>query len=292
MERSDNPSVTSEVLAVANSLPDAQLRSIVEGVLEWLDGPHLKFFVDEASELVIRMLELGDIADALVATNSLLEVVPDPRAADKAAKGDFPFGLRPEAAARLSDWNYERVLEAIVEPLVDYAGLEGLRALSTLLATAQRLSRWEDDDSQDYSYVWRPAIEDHEQNSGRSIRDALVAATRDAALRLARQGPDQLVQVVTDLEGGTLIERRMLILYVVSSVGADESMISRFVSDRRLFEDHHVRHEYSRLLEQRFGDASADARANVIGWVYEGPDLDAYRSRAVTLDGETRPMTR
>jgi len=219
-----------------------------------------------------------------VATNSLLEVVPDSRAPDKAAKGDFPFRLRPEAAARLSDWNYERVLEAIVEPLVDHAGIEALRTLSTLLATAQRLSRW-DDDSQDYSHIWRPAIEDHEQNSGRGVRDTIVAATRDAALRLARQGPDQFAQVLTELEGGSVVERRILI-FVINSVGADESLISRFVGDRGLFEDHQVRHEYSQLLEQRFGDASGEARANVVRWIQEGPDVDAYRSRAITLDGE------
>lgn len=71
--------------------------------------------------------------------------------------------LPPEPRAPSELWLYEEVLKRDIPDLTDAAGLAALDELCKVLETAIRLSRSRpaEEDSQDYSYIWRPAIEEH-----------------------------------------------------------------------------------------------------------------------------------
>ena len=104
-------------------------------------------------------------------------------------------------------WHYEQILKKHYPNLVCHGGLPALELLCDLLEKAIRLSRRRDDAKgpEDYSYIWRPAIEDHPQNLNHTIKDALVSALRDAAEHVVRSCKVTLEDIVKTLENRTWV---------------------------------------------------------------------------------------
>jgi hypothetical protein len=282
---SDNPTVIRHLLEASAALPDEQLRELSTNVTGWIGAPFADYYADAAAAVIARLLELGDAHLGLSAAAALLAIQPDPRLAEKAAIGDSPQRPQPEAVGRVSEWEYGRVLERLLIPIVDRAEMEGVRLIASLLDDALRMSRWDEEDEPDsHSFIWRPAIEDHEQNSETSIRDVLTSALRDAALRLSSRGAGDLENVVRELEAGSLLHRRIA-LHVLTFSAEGSSLVNETVGDRALFDEYRIRHEYATLLRRRFEDADRPTQRRVLDWITEGPDLDAYRQRHIEPDG-------
>ena len=161
-----------------------------------------------------------------------------------------------------------------------------MRALSDLLDDALLHSAWDDEaDRAAHSHIWRPAIEAHSQNSDSSVKNTLISALRDAALAYASRGHTELGEVVAELDSRSVLHRRIG-LHVLALGEADSALVSARVSDRQLFDDHRLRHEYSTLLRRQFGNADSEAQQSVLHWIAEGPDVEGYRQRHLRFDGE------
>lgn len=293
---SENPVVTRLFLEAAGSLPHTQLRQISQNVREWVTAPYPDHFADEAAVVIVHLLEAGEVSVGLDVIASLLEVQPDPRRVQKAAASDSPLRPTPEAAARFSEWIYERVLEQILGPAVDSAGLDAVRLFASLLDDAMRLGRWEDETSNeaDSSYIWRPAIENHDQNLDTGISNDLVSAVRDAALQHASRGEREVEEVFRELQSRSMLHRRIG-LYVLAKIEHGANLVAERLAERDLFDDHRVRHEYAGLLRSRFQDAVPSLRQQVLAWIGEGPNLDDYRHRRTEIEGvepSTEEITR
>jgi hypothetical protein len=282
----ENPAVTGLLLRALANLPDDYIARLADKAQEWVvAAPFADHFADEAAAAALRLLESGATGTALELVAQLVEVRPDPRLTEKASRRDSPLRVSPEAVARLSKWKYGRVLTRLVGPMVDTTGLGAVRLLADQLEDALRLSRWEDEEGQDdYSYIWRPAIEDHEQNLDSDIRGALVAAVRDAAIRHVTRNPDQLEATILPLESRSTVFRRIA-LHVLASITNGLELASARMADRGLFDDHRVRHEYATLLRARFGELDAADQSQILSWIEAGPDLDEYRQRRTASDG-------
>jgi hypothetical protein len=283
---SENPAVTGLLFTTLANLPDEHVVRLADKAREWVAAPFADHFAEEAAAAALRLLAAGATRPALGLAAQLLEVRPDPRRAEKASAGDSPLRVFPEAAARFSAWEYGRVLARLVAPMVDAAGLGAIRLLAGLLEDALRLSRWEDEEGRDdYSYVWRPAIEDHEQNSDSNsgIRDSLVSAVRDVAVRHATRRPDELEATIVVLESGSTVLQRIA-LHVLGSVADGVELAAARMTDRGLFDEHRVRHEYAALLRARFGELDEPGQSEVLSWIDAGPDLEEYKQRRTDLD--------
>jgi hypothetical protein len=207
----ENPVVARLIFEAAARLPDDQLTAMASMLQRWAVAHFADHFADEAVAVVVRLLGAGEEAGALQIARSLLEVQPDPRRAAKSLQGDSALRLHPEAVGRLSHWQYERVLEQVLSPLIDKTGLGAVRLFADLLDDALRLSRWDDEGPvvDDFSYIWRPAVENHEQNGDHDLRGLLVSAARDSALAFAREGEEELQDVVVELERRSTIHNRI-----------------------------------------------------------------------------------
>lgn len=287
---SDNPTVTQTALEIMGALPDEHFGRLAAKAVEWLRGSIRPYwgghFADEAAETISRLARVGEADASLHVVKSLLrlEAPPDAAASDESDEG----GLVPPPVpvSQLSDWEYGNAIAQFLPDVVDAAGLDAVRAFSGLLNDALRLSSREGKaaDEADHSYIWRSAIEDHDQNSDREFRGVLVAAVRDAAVRLASTSADALKAVTTQLEGGTTLHHRIA-LHVLAHAYEGASMVTERIADRSLFDDHRLRHEYASLLRRRFGDASDKARRTFLDWVLAGPDLDSFRQSRIAFDG-------
>jgi hypothetical protein len=281
---SENPAVTELLLKTLANLPDDHIARLADRAQEWVAASFADHFAEEAAVAALRLLASGATSAARKVVAQLLEVLPDPRLAEKASTKDSPLRASPEAVARLSKWNYDRVLKRLVGPMVDAIGLDAVRLLVGLLEDAMRLSSWEDEEGRDnYSYIWRPAIEDNEQNLDSDIRGALVTAVRDAAIRHVTRNPDEVEATFLLLESRSTVLRRIA-LHVLSSIANGLDLASARMANRELFDDHRVRHEYAALLRTRFRELDAAGQSEILSWIEAGPDLDEYQQRRTTSD--------
>ena len=158
--------------------------------------------------------------------------------------------------------------------------------LSSLLDESIRLSRspGEPPDDDIFSHIWRPAIEDHPQNTDYGVRSTVVSAVRDAAVRFAAAGEEQLEAAVRLLEAGSVLHRRIA-LHVLADTSVGAGLVTERVAHFGLSEDPGMLHEYAALLRQRFGDADTGARRSYVEWVLEGPEVEQLRERWADVAG-------
>ena len=276
---SANPGVTRILLECVQALPSEQFQELAPQTAKWITDPvsavFLDYVADEAAAAISRLMREGKVKQGLKAAKKLLSLKPR-SGADEG--DDETLTLLPEPVGRLSDWAYEQAVKKMLPDLVDSAGVRGLELFSRLLTVAVKFSRHQDEplDSDGNSVIWRPAIEDHSQNSDHGVRCVVVAAVRDAAVRLAGVSDENLQAVVEMLDAGTVLHRRIA-LHVLAVVAGGAELAAERIANRDIFEDYRLKHEYAELLRSRLGEAPAEVRSTFMDWVTAGPDVDDYR---------------
>lgn len=243
---------------------------------------------DQIGSYVLALAEAGYTDASRSLARRLLEIKPDPRAVESLQLGTAKEGLPRNPKPRFRDRDYARLLERIIPTLVIEAGLGALNLINDLIETALALtypSRDPADD--DYTWISRPAIENHEQNQGidRPL-NALITAARDASALMANNPSIELSDVVRcfDTRSPPVFKRLALNLVREHAEEAGELLTER-LSDRDNFESVTVHHEYHELLRVGFRILSEPAQRQILGWIDEGPELDAWASRFLSSEG-------
>lgn len=276
-----NVRVHEDLADVALALPPAMAAQFVPRATKWVESPYQILLPEKLGALVGHLAGAGKADEAIELARALLTVLPDPRVGRNV---DLPEEMRltPEAIARFDVWHYEQILKKHLAELVDAAGHRTLMLFCDLLESAVALSRQraENGPPEDYSWIWRPAIEEHEQNRRETVRTLLVSAVRDASERLAGQAPESVPELVRLLEARPWMIFHRLALYLLRRYpdAAVAAVHERF-TNRELFDDPRFRHEYVLLAAGTFALVSEAARQTFFGWIDQGPDLETFRAR-------------
>ena len=286
----ENGWVHFDLLDIATRVPLPQASQIAEKECQWIEKQTRLWsnLPEKVSDVICHLCKLGAAQSALQLANSLLEILPDPRADEKRKRGES-WSIKPEARAGINLWEYGEVLGKSIPALVLVVPLETISLLCGFLETAIRYSRRQLDNKEDYSWISRPAIEDHDQNSLNDIRDYLVTSLRRACEEACKNNPAQLVLVVDHLEskGSSGFKRIGLHLMRLFGDGAP-GRVAKNLTDKALFDSSRVHHEYFLLLRERFSQLSDGDKDQILGWIDGGPDLEGYRKRHST-DGSEAP---
>lgn len=184
--------------------------------------------------------------------------------------------------APLKVWVYELILQKYYPELVSRAGIPALELLCDLLEKTIRLSSKEqrvNEGGEDYSYIWRPAIGEHTQNRGHSLRDALISGIRDASILIVGLGHADIEDVVEILERRQWKIFHRIALHVLKvSENQGISLVAARLCDRMLFDDVTLRHEYVDLLRQSFLQLPPEQQRMILGWIDAGPDVKRSQS--------------
>lgn len=277
MDDTDNAAVPSDLLDALLAMPPIVSAQLVEKAAQWAEWPYW-LLPDKLGQLIEHWAKGGLTEGALRVARVLLDVLPEERHVE--AGPDEEYRLPPEPQARFDTWDYEEILKKHYPELVRAAGLPALELLCDLLDRAIRLSRRRDDDQgpEDYSVIWRPAIEDHLQNDGHIIKDALVTAVRDAAELVVRSGHGTVEEVVNALE-----RRPWRVFLRIALHGLRvfpdqaEALAAERLTDRALFEDVGLRHEYVLLLRDCFQRLTPEDRATILEWIEVGPEVEKFK---------------
>jgi hypothetical protein len=263
----ENDLVREDCVSAALRMPAQITASLSEVFRNWTRsiGP----FLAEKLGKAIAHLAAGGCGDAaLPIATELLSTIG---------------GIKEEDHQDHFLWQYERILKGDIPKLVAAIGLPALSALSEPLNSVAAAESSGQEGSNDFSSIWRPAIEDHEQNRLPGLASSLVTAVRDAAVEIVRSNAQKLDEVVGFLDAkGT--QRRVFarIALHVLRVFADNApkLVAQHAISEELFEDSQCQHEYSLLLRERFGLLSQEHQSLILGWIEAGGEPDGYKQES------------
>src|SRR5208283_1267498 len=133
---------------------------------------------------------------------------------------------------------------------------------------------------------WRPAIEDHGQNLGNTVLDALIASVRDSVELLLRIDQGSISKLVELLEKRQWPTFQRIALYLLSRFPDTEpSLVEQRIVDKKLFDNPLVLHEYYHLCQAGFTVLSEEARQEFLGWIDRGPEKEKVQKR-ITSGGQ------
>jgi hypothetical protein len=271
----DNPRVSVDIIDVALAIDPGLSVGLVPRVIVAIRTPYGVLWPQKVGSLVSYLCRERQISAALALAEAVLEVIEDPK--QKEVEADqTPFDNLLEPRARFDLWEYEQILSKNIPDLVDATGDRALTLLCDLLDRAILLSdrRGSERRPQDLSFIWRPAIEEHQQNLNLGLKHLLVSAVRIAAERIARKYPNSVPGLVQQLEerGKSWEIFRRIALHVLQLFPelAPDLMRERLL-DRELFDDAAMRHEYFLLQKRCFGRLPNEDQNRILMWIEAGP---------------------
>jgi len=271
----DNFYVVRDMIDIAVSLPNEMRRVVVPVIQRVLSRANTVEFTN-ITALINTLAQNGDTGAALRLFSVLFAVFP-PETHEQPLFASIP-------RAFLEPWYYRREMNNCVSSLTRLGGLRVLNCLCRILDQFLRIStkqpRFQGPD--DYSYIWRPAIEDHEQNVHEDQRDTLVTAIRDCALTLLSESPSLFVDLMEILDSQQwFVFTRILLFVLADSPAATQDAIAKYSTDPYLFSEIGVRHEYSRLLQKRFRGLTNEQQDAILIIIESGPEKSTFQRHVV-----------
>ena len=181
--------------------------------------------------------------------------------------------MQPRAEPEHVDrWEYQRFLKEVLPSLREIEPWGALEMLADLLDQALRI-RSGNQQPHDYSYVWRPAIEDHEQNYDFSdVEGQLIVALRDVADHICVDDPESTSRLIEFLEARNWdVFTRVGVYLLTRHPNGQEGLIRARLTDEELFDSASVMYEYRTLLSGWFGLLTKDEQSQVLSWIRSGP---------------------
>ena len=268
----ENVRVQTDLVEAAIGLPGSIALRLVPKAIGWIDTPYNIRLHDRLGDLIGHLAGQGEIEKALDLARKLLAVLPknDSKNTEQTEKFDLS---EPKARIQLTD--YQSIVESTLGVLAENAGLQAVDMFSDFLEIALRYSIGQENKATNYdlSYVWRPAIEDNEQNDDRGIKGILVSAIRNISQLMASDKPEQVSALISKFEDREWTIFRRLALHLIRLFPqTSEGKIKACLTDKKMFEDRAVRHEYALLLKEQFKNLDAPSQLQILTWIEDGPD--------------------
>ncbi|HUV31545.1 MAG TPA: hypothetical protein VMY05_10705 [Acidobacteriota bacterium] len=286
VEETSNSRVHQELVEVALKLPASKVTDFAEKAVSWIYNTYhtITLLPIRLSELAAKLADEGESEMAFEVADRILDVRSDEAKYENQTE-EVGSSLSPSAEAYVDDWDYEKMITVLERHLSKKAALKFIRVLCYKLAKAIRLeSKYRKNEEEatdtDYTYISRPAIEDHEQNfRADSTKDYLIDHIRDSCVTAIRSGKE-ITAVIDVLRAYKYPVFRRIELYLLTEF-PDEGMehIGRWLSEVKNFDHEHIYHEFRRLLQRAFGSVPPGVQKHYLEWVENGPDVCSYKMR-------------
>lgn len=269
----DNIRIHTDFSDAAIRMPAGLSARWVRKEIEWIkEQDHLYFLLPEKlGELCEHLATNGEVDIALRLAGTLLAITYLPE--------------RHAVRARFNDWNYEQILKKNGPAICHATGLRAIKLFCDLLAESLSHNEKGREPEDDYSRLWRPAIEptprDHSYGDLRSV---LVDAIRDGSVSLIEIGQCS-VQEILDVfdQHKRMVFRRLALHFLAAFRDRATDLAKKWSLNPEFFENHHFYREHSHLLRAVF--PSLDVREQ--DEVLVGTQAGSVASR-VDLDPEEK----
>lgn len=292
--------VYAELMDAILGMPPKVAATLTDSVAQWLRNPDGWLVSERSGKLIEHLASGGEGQSALHIAEEVLDIMPDPRAAEKSAKSEM-LGPNFSPKNRMENWHFEHILKESFPSLVDATGMAALVLLCDLLNKSFVLAG-EDAEGcgsiDDHSYIWREDIEDDTNHHYDEIKNPLVSAIRDACIHLLRGSKATMNEVIDMLAAYRWMIYQRIALYLMSMQHcSDNNLVSRYLANETLFYNNTVSREYASLFKERFGDLSDSDKTIILGMIEKGPryhmdsedDADKWRRDWLSLIVEHLP---
>ncbi len=127
----------------------------------------------------------------------------------------------------------------------------------------------------DYSWMWRPSIAEHEQNYDfGKIKELLVSTLRDALIHISAIKDIQFLRSVVNryLRSKYSVFKRLALFVMTNYAEPFLDAIASVVTKRKNLEDHRIQHELFGLIQKTYPLLEIDAQQFIRKWIDDGPD--------------------
>jgi hypothetical protein len=270
----ENVRVHDDFIEALLAMPASLAAKFVPSAAGWAEARFALLFPEKLGALAGHLAAGGEIGPALQLAKSVLALRADPRQREKTTE-ENRF-LRPEPQPLFHSWHYEKILETAFPKLVAVAPAESLTILCDLLDEAVRLSQRDDEEqeSDDYSYIWRPAIE-QPRHIVDEIPGMLVSAIRAAAEQSAQLDPGRVPEIIVQLENRRwrIFHRIALHILRLFPDAAPDFVRARLTEPER-FDTSDYRREYNLLAKECFAGLKPEEQNKILSWIEKGPDVE------------------
>jgi len=257
-----NWSIGSDFIRAVRDMPAKYAASLVDKIGEFAKSPYLDYAIDDVGQIIANLASAGYVAAAMkLAAHSYS--IDSSEVSPRGRDGDY--------------YRWDSLLETVIPSLLPRCPSELMALLDTWLRQTMETAEEGPADCDAVSYIWRPAIEDHEQNNDSVLPAKLVQCLRIACEDAVRSGQLPAAAVIGRFtESDSQVRRRLQIHLTAEFRDQAPDFARNTMLDRALFEDYAVKHEYARLMNCGWHLLEGHERQTWLGWVEAGPsDQDA-----------------
>ena len=274
-----NSTVLQSFVSAAIKMPPKFGKIIAKKAIDerWHDVIAISILERSLAELMVKLAE-EEFGTSLELCNFLLDVtLVDLGISSMMNLGESKKSLR----SYIDHYSYEVILEKEVHSLIDKDHNAVIQILAKKLSKAIFLERKnydepEKDPNQDISFVWRSAIEDHEQNGHHNICSLLVTGIRYALEKSESMGISNLKKSLNILaEHNYYIFRRFEIYFYGKHPMNFVEEINRLSIE--CFEKSSFRHEYYHMLKNCYPYLQSENKEKLLVIISKGPNFDKFR---------------
>ncbi len=258
--KTENVSVIGDLLTAALAMPADIAATLVPAVCRAArTGPLWLLEFTNAVTLCVRLADGRQVSSAMNLADALFE--------PKLHEGES----RPRAR---DEYWYEKGLAKLLPILIALQPQEFLVKLCNWLnASVSAEPHVDQNTGLDHSCVWRPAIEEHAQNTGHGLPSLLIGFVRDGFEQAIRNALIALDEAFDILHGFHYLIFKRIRLYLINEFAERiPELVQRTIMDRGLFDDHQCKHEYAMLVGRRFNLLTPGDRETWFRWIDAGPD--------------------
>lgn len=264
MEETENILVQSEILEILLILPIKFLLKeenlLLHRIINWIDGPYfIEFrFPEKIADIILKLIDNGFKEAGMLLTSKLLEIK------------EFDSS-NSHLKTKMRMYEYKKILEKYYPEIAKKVGLPALSLLCEILENAILLSSKNNEkySEDDFSYIWREAIEKNDFNH--DLKNVLVTSIRDISKILIDDEKMTLKEIIDVLNKRNYKIFKRIVLYLLSIYG-DKGMelVSSYLKNKELFNDLVYYHEYSLLINKYFRYLSQKDQEEILGWIDKG----------------------
>ena len=237
----------------------------------------------QAARLVAKIMSCfeaagyaAEYADLLEVANSLTE-----NGQEETSLKLFTFLFRPKGDdRRLSD--YRHYFAKANERLIPLLARNRPDAISEILSrwiieAIQGKSYIKENDPYDFSPMWRPAIEEHDQNSDYTQMSLHVGALRNVYENAIDAAKSSLDECLAKLAARPFsIFQRMRVHLINHYADRIRDNAVSLMMDKSRITDLVYKHEHAMLMGNRWDMLTTEQQATWLSWIHEGPSMAGY----------------
>ncbi len=295
LSKDSNPRVLEDFTEAAINMPTTITARIVDKIKKenWIESPYHLALPIKFNDLLAKLIKDKEYKNAVKLVATILKV----RLKKNPTESDYALSNK-EAEGYIEDYDYGRILETILK-IPDCDLKPFLKTLMNILGDSIELELKSNkfnskDKLNDASYLWRPSIEESEDNwNFRDVKEKLVGCLRELLERYMTYAMGkEKIDLNKELEGivaynpGYLIFKRfklhMYRLFKNSFKPQIENALIRY------FDYWPIKREYILLVKESFGEINKKVKNRYFELIKKGPkekekDVEDWKIRKYIL---------